>query len=65
MSLMTAHCSAMLDHPAVGFDQHATEATAAGQGDYTHEVTGQLSLLAAHFVLTVVCFFGLGWCEEF
>lgn len=50
----------MLDHPAVGFDQHATEAAAAGQGDCTHEVTGQLSLLAAHFVLTVVCFFGLG-----
>ncbi len=70
MSLMAAHNphSAMLDHPAAGFDQHSTEAVAAvhapGQDDCTHEVIGHLSLLATHSVLTLVCLFDLGSCEK-
>ncbi len=70
-SLMAAHHphSAMLDHLAVGFDQHASEAVAAvhapGQDDCIHEVTHWLSLLAAHSGLTLVCLFDLSSPEKF
>jgi hypothetical protein len=70
MSLTAAHHphSAMLDHLAVGHDQHAPEAVAAvhapGQGDCSHEVTDWLSLLAGQSVLTLVCLFDLSSPEK-